>query len=89
MAKRNDVAAVRWLLDHGVDPDARWTQYESEVTPLHMAAGSGAVEVAGILLAAGADPRIRDTRFESDAIGWAEHFGQSAMRQVLGLMSDK
>lgn len=83
MAKRNDAPAVEWLLDRGVDPDARWTQYDSEVTALHMAAASGAAEVARVLLEAKADPRIRDSRFESDPIGWAEHFGQREVRQVL------
>ena len=83
MAKRNDATAVKWLLDRGVDPNARWNQWDSEVTALHMAAGGGAVDVARVLLDAGADSRIRDTRFESDAIGWAEHFGQEEMSQLL------
>jgi len=83
MARRNDGPAVQWLLHHGVDPNARWTEWGSEVTALHMAAGSGAVEVARLLLAAGADTRVRDTRFDSEPLGWAEHFGQVETRRLL------
>lgn len=83
MAKRSDATAVKWLLDRGVDPNARWNQWDSEVTALHMAAGGGAVDVARVLLDAGADTHIRDTRFDSDPIGWAEHFGQVEMAQLL------
>ncbi|HET9983966.1 MAG TPA: ankyrin repeat domain-containing protein [Longimicrobiales bacterium] len=73
LAKRNDVAAVRWLLDHGVDPDARWSHWDAEVTPLHLAAAQGHAEVVRLLLAAGADPRIRDSKHDGDAAGWAEY----------------
>ena len=83
MAKRNDASAVSWLLDHGVDPNARWTHYDSEVTALHMAAGGGHVETVRVLLDAGADPHILDSRFESTPLGWAEHFGATAPRQIL------
>jgi ankyrin repeat protein len=83
MAKRNDGPAVLWLLGHGVDPNTRWTEWGSETTALHMAAGSGAVDAARLLLDAGADTRIRDTRFESEPIGWAEHFGQVEVRRLL------
>jgi ankyrin repeat protein len=83
MAKRNDAPAVKWLLDHGVDPNSRWIQYDSEVTALHMAAGGGNVEVARLLLESGADRRIRDNRFDSDPIGWAEHFGQIEVQRLL------
>jgi ankyrin repeat protein len=38
MVKRNDTAAVTWLLDHGADPSARWAHWDAEVTPLHLAA---------------------------------------------------
>jgi ankyrin repeat protein len=83
MAKRSDVPAVQWLLDHGVDPNARWAHWDAEVTPLHMAAWGGSVEIVRLLLAAGADPRVRDTRHDGDAMGWAEHFGRLDIRQVL------
>ena len=37
-AKRGDAAAVRWLLERGADPNARWGHWDAEVTPLHLAA---------------------------------------------------
>ena len=83
LAKRNDVPAVTWLLDHGADPNARWAHGDAEVTALHMAARSGGAEVARLLLAAGADLRIRDSQHDSDAIGWAEYFRRPEIRQLL------
>jgi ankyrin repeat protein len=83
MAKRGDVAAVKWLLDHGADPNARWSHWDAEVAPLHLAALAGNADVVRLLLAAGADPSIRDTKHDSDAMGWAEHFGRSEIAAIL------
>ncbi|MFL5618019.1 MAG: ankyrin repeat domain-containing protein [Gemmatimonadaceae bacterium] len=83
LAKRDDSAAVRWLLDHGADPNARWMHADAEVTALHLTAFSDGIESARLLLAAGADPRIRDGKHDSDAIGWAEHFGRVELRLLL------
>ena len=76
MAKRGDARAVKWLLDHGADPNARWAHWDSEVTPLHLAVLGDHPEIVRLLLRAGADPRIRDSKHDSDAIGWAEFFGK-------------
>jgi ankyrin repeat protein len=83
MAKRNDVAAVKWLLDHGADPNARWAHWDAEVTALHLAASQGHAEVVRLLLGAGADPRIRDSKHDGDAIGWAEFFKQPEIVRIL------
>ncbi len=83
MAKRNDVAAVQWLLGHGADPNAGWWHWDAEVTPLHLAAAQGHAEVVHLLLQAGADPGIRDSKHGGDAIGWAGHFGQGNVVQLL------
>ncbi len=82
-AKRGDASAVRWMLDHGADPNAQWMHWDAEVTPLHMTSFSDCVECARLLVAAGADPRIRDGKHDSDAIGWAEHFGRPELRRLL------
>jgi ankyrin repeat protein len=83
MAKRNDVAAVKWLLDHGADVNGRWAHWDAEVTPLHLAASQGHVEIVRVLLAAGADPHIRDSKHEGDAIGWADYFRRPEVVQIL------
>jgi ankyrin repeat protein len=48
-------AGIRWLLEHGADPNVR--SYAHGETPLHQAARFGAgLDVARLLLAHGADP---------------------------------
>jgi ankyrin repeat protein len=83
MAKRNGVAAVRWLLDHEADPNAFWPHWDAEVTPLHLAAAQGHAEVVRLLLDAGADPRLRDGKHDGDAAGWARHFGRPEIVRLL------
>ena len=76
MAKRNDLRAVKWLLDHGANPNAIWSHWGAEATPLHLAAMGGHADVARVLLAAGADPTIRDSQHNADVLEWAEFFGK-------------
>jgi ankyrin repeat protein len=76
LAKRGDRAAVEWLLAHGADPNRRWLLWDAVVTPLHMAAAGGNPDVIRVLLDAGADPALRDSKHDGDALGWAEHFGR-------------
>ena len=83
MAKRNDAAAVRWLLDHGADASGRWAHWDADVTPLHLAAAHGHAEAVRLLLAASADPAIRDSKHDSDVSGWAEFFRQPEIVQLL------
>jgi ankyrin repeat protein len=83
MAKRNNVAAVKWLLDHGVDPNARWNHWDAEVTPFHLAILGKHPDVVRVLLAAGADPTIRDTKHKASATEWAEFFGHKEIVRIL------
>jgi ankyrin repeat protein len=83
MAQRGDVAAIRWLLDRGAGPNARWKNGDAELTPLHLAASRGHADAVRLLLAAGADPAIRDSKHDGDAVGWATHFRQAAIVQLL------
>ena len=83
MAKRGDVGAVKWLLDHGVDPNARWNHWDAELTPLHLAVLAGHADVVRLLLDAGADPHIHDSKHDSDAIGWAEFFHRQDIVQII------
>ena len=77
MAKRDNVEAVRWLLAHGVNANMLWPHWDSDVTPLHMAALGNHAAVIRLLLKSGADPFIHDTKHDSDARGWAEFFGRT------------
>jgi ankyrin repeat protein len=83
MVRRNDAAAVKWLLARGADVNGRWPAGGPDVTPLHVAASRGHGEMVRVLLDAGADPGIRDSMHDGDAIGWAEHFQQPDVVRIL------
>jgi ankyrin repeat protein len=83
MSKRGDVASLRWLLHHGADPNARWAHWDAAVTPLHMAVMENHEDCVRALLDARADPSIRDSKFDSDAIGWAEFFQRPVLVRLL------
>jgi ankyrin repeat protein len=83
LSKRGDALAVKWLLERGANPNAFWAHWDAEVTPLHLAAAQGHAEVVRLLLDAGADPRIRDTKHDGDARGWAEFFKKPGIVELL------
>jgi ankyrin repeat protein len=83
LAKRGDARGVRWLLDRGADPNALWSHWDAEVTPLHLAAMLGHDEIVRMLMAAGADPAIRDSKHDGDVRGWAEHGGHHEIVRIL------
>jgi ankyrin repeat protein len=80
-------AAVEILAELGFDVNAKGrTDVPSDQpwqTALHKAAEDGNVELARTLLRLGADPDIRDKRFDSTPLGWARHFGQQAIIELL------
>lgn len=78
MAKRGDRAATTWLLDHGADPNALWSHWDADVTPLHLAVLGNHPALVRLLLARGADPSIKDSKHDSDPLGWATFFGHDA-----------
>ncbi len=82
-AKRGDLRGVKWLLAHGADPNARWSHWDAEVTPLHPAALHGHAAIVRLLLDAGADPNICDSKHDGDALSWAEHGGQPGIVDIL------
>jgi ankyrin repeat protein len=83
MAKRGDAGAVQWLLAQGVDPSARWNHWDAEVTPLHLAILGNHLEVVRLLLDAGADPGIRDSKHAGDALDWAAFFHREDIVRLL------
>lgn len=52
-------------------------------TALHVAANSGDEPLARLLLERGADPDVRDRRFEAPPLGWARHADQPALVALL------
>jgi ankyrin repeat protein len=82
VAKKN-AGAVRWLIAHGVDVDAKRVVWDCNHTALHMTAENGAADIARMLLEAGADPDIRDDKYEATALGWADFCGQEQIAQLL------
>jgi hypothetical protein len=80
-------AAVEVLAELGFDVNARGrTDVPSDQpwqTALHQAAQAGHLELARMLLRLGADPDLRDQRFDSTPLDWARHFGQPSLIELL------
>jgi ankyrin repeat protein len=72
--------AARFLLDRGANVDARGF---FGATGLHWAAHHGHADTVRFLLEAGADATLRDTQFDSDALGWAQEGGHDATIALL------
>jgi ankyrin repeat protein len=83
LAKRGDATGVKWLLEHGASPNALWSHWDADVTALHLAAAQGHAEVVHLLLGAGADVHIRDSKHDGDALGWAEFFKKPEIVRIL------
>jgi ankyrin repeat protein/catechol 2,3-dioxygenase-like lactoylglutathione lyase family enzyme len=81
------VGAVRLLLEHGADPNAR--DAGDNASPLHFAAGGGPVEVVRMLLDAGADVHGVGDAHELEVIGWATCFGPTIRGDVLALLLER
>jgi ankyrin repeat protein len=80
--KRNPVT-IRWLLAHGVDVNAKRLMWDCSHTALHMTAESGAMDIARLLLDAGADPNICDDKYNSTVLGWANFFGRADFAEFI------
>jgi ankyrin repeat protein len=82
VSKRN-ADAVRWLIDHKVDVNAKRVMWDCNHTALHMTAADGNVEIARMLLDAGADPSIHDDKYDNTPLGWAEFCEQAQIAKLL------
>jgi ankyrin repeat protein len=76
--------AVRVLLEHGADPNAR--DESDNAYPLHYAGGAGGVDVVRVLLDAGGDVHGVGDAHQLDVIGWATCFGPTIREDVLALL---
>lgn len=80
---RKNLTTIRWLLAHGVDVNAKRSMWDCNGTALHMTVESGAIDIATLLLDAGADPNIRDDKFNATALGWADFFGRADFADLI------
>jgi ankyrin repeat protein/catechol 2,3-dioxygenase-like lactoylglutathione lyase family enzyme len=81
------VEAVRLLLEHGADPNAR--DAGDNAYPLHFAGGAGGVEVVRALLDAGGDVHGVGDVHQLEVIGWATCFGATIPKDVLALLVER
>jgi ankyrin repeat protein len=82
VSKKN-AAAVRWLIGHGIDINAKRNLWDCNHTALHMTAESGDIDIARMLLDAGADPNIRDDRYNATVLAWAEFCDQPQVAELV------
>lgn len=80
---RRNLTAVRWLIAHGVDVSAKRMMWDCNHTALHMCIESGAEDLLRLLLEAGADPNVKDDKFQSSVLGWARYFGRDELARVI------
>jgi ankyrin repeat protein len=87
-AERSPASVIDTLLRFGASVDAQ-DDAETAVdgadgyTPLHAAAFAGNADAVRVLLAHGADTRVRDTKYHSTAAGWANYAGHVAVRDMI------
>lgn len=48
-----------------------------------MTVESGAIDIVRLLLDAGADPNLRDDKFNATALGWADCFGRRDLADLI------
>jgi ankyrin repeat protein len=80
-------AAITRLVELGADVDQQATfggpTHGERVTALQIAAQAGNRAAVEALLAAGADPTLRDALYNGPASGWAEQGGHAALAALL------
>jgi ankyrin repeat protein len=83
----NQVDTARWLLAHGANVNQQATfggpGHGNGITALHLAAQHNHVEAARVLLDAGADPGIEDRNYHSSPAGWAAHFQNQQVADLI------
>ncbi len=86
-AARQASAAIPLLIAEGFDVNAYGRgdipTEQPWQTALHEAACRGDLNLARLLVGFGADPDLRDARFDSTPLGWAQHFDHEGMVDYL------
>jgi ankyrin repeat protein len=78
-----NLRAVRWLIAHGVDVNAKRVLWDCNHTALHICTEHDIRDVARVLLDAGADPSIKDDKFQSDVLGWAQFLDRPEIARLM------
>jgi hypothetical protein len=79
-SRRGDLAAVKALLDKGVDVNAKW-RYDT--TALLMASGRGHLEVVKLLIERGANVNVKDTFYGQTPLSSAAQRGSADVVSLL------
>lgn len=83
----NRIEAAECLIEHGATVNHKATfgglTHGQGVTALHMASQNGHLEMVKYLIRRGADSKIKEDLYHSDAAGAANYFGQSGVRDYL------
>jgi ankyrin repeat protein len=80
---RKNGPMAEWLAAHGCDINAVAEVYQCPATALHFAVEQGNLDRIRWLLDLGADPSIRDGKYDADALGWAEFFGNAEAADLI------
>jgi len=78
--RKSNVEAVKELLAKGADPNAK-TPYGA--TPLFFACDRGNLEIVKMLVERGADVNVKDTFYNTTAVGWAVSKNHVAVVKLL------
>jgi ankyrin repeat protein len=83
----NRVEAAEWLVAHGAEVNLKATfgglTHGQGITALHLAAQNGHLEMVQALIRLGADRKIKEDLYGSDAAGAAKFFGQEEVWSYL------
>jgi hypothetical protein len=75
------------LIEHGAKVNLQATfgglTHGQGVTALHMASQCGHLAMVRMLIEKGADPKIKDDLYHSDAAGAAAYFGRNDVRDYI------
>jgi len=77
------IDAARFLLGKGAEINAIPGGFDYAGTGLHYAALNGHRAMVEFLLQSGADRKLKDTKVDATAAGWAEHGGYLELRDLL------
>ena len=83
LVARDKTEAVRWLIEHGVDVNAKRRLWDCNQTALHVTAEHGLTTLARMLLEAGADPAIHDDKYDATVLAWATYCDQPRIAELL------